>query len=59
MAEFKPGISYYPFDLSEVLRKDPPLFKQMMSEVMDGFNAGTLHPVQINSLFPKPNDKGI
>ena len=47
VAQFKSGISYWPFDLGQVAQADPDLFEAMLSAVMSEFSAEGLKPIPL------------
>ncbi|MFC1975072.1 SDR family NAD(P)-dependent oxidoreductase [Chloroflexota bacterium] len=45
VAEFKPGISYFAYDLAEIAQTDPSLIQSMLQTLMESFNEGQLEPL--------------
>jgi acyl transferase domain-containing protein/acyl-CoA synthetase (AMP-forming)/AMP-acid ligase II/acyl carrier protein len=51
VAEFKPGVKYYAFDLLQVAQQDPALIHSMLQMVMHDIAAGHLQPLA-RRVFP-------
>jgi acyl transferase domain-containing protein/NADPH:quinone reductase-like Zn-dependent oxidoreductase/acyl carrier protein len=45
----RPDVAYFPFDLGEVIARDPGLLASMMGEVAQAFEDGTLNPLTIET----------
>ena len=45
VAELRPDVTYFPFDLGDVAYREPLFFKSMFRKVMDGFREGSLTPL--------------
>jgi myxalamid-type polyketide synthase MxaB len=45
----RPDVAYFPFDLGEVIARDPGLLASMMREVAQAFEDGTLQPLPIET----------
>jgi myxalamid-type polyketide synthase MxaB len=49
MKAARPGASYFPYDLADVLQNDLPLLQAMLRELLAGFESGALKPLPLQA----------